>query len=153
MSHADTALLVIDVQESFRHRPYWRTDDLPDFVDRLQALIDGHARALAADSTYAWSPLDFELALIEATGNTWLYDVEVMLRDAWLSLSGGLRASVSRHSEWLAEHLAILASVRSRNALQAQRLVMAHVSFERFEDDLHAPRPAKGRAPRRRRAT
>ncbi|MBB3455349.1 nicotinamidase-related amidase [Rhizobium sp. BK313] len=41
MSHADIALLVIDVQESFRQRPYWRTDDLPDFVDRLQVLIDG----------------------------------------------------------------------------------------------------------------
>lgn len=41
MSHADTALLVIDVQESFRQRPYWRTDDLPAFTDRLQALIDG----------------------------------------------------------------------------------------------------------------
>ena len=41
MSDADTALLVIDIQESFRQRPYWRTDDLPDFVDRLQALIDG----------------------------------------------------------------------------------------------------------------
>ncbi len=111
-------------------------------LDRLQALIDEHARALAEDSTYAWSPLDFELALIEATGNTWLYEVEVMLRDAWLSLSGGLRASVSRHSEWLAEHQAILASVRSRNVTQAQRLVMAHVSLERFEEDVRAARSA-----------
>jgi GntR family transcriptional repressor for pyruvate dehydrogenase complex len=111
-------------------------------LDRLQALIDEHARALEDDSTYAWSPLDFELALIEATGNTWLYEVEVMLRDAWLSLSGGLRASVSRHSEWLAEHRAILASIRSRNVLQAQRLVMAHVSLERFEEDLRAARSA-----------
>ena len=41
MSHADTALLVIDVQESFRQRPYWQADELPEFVDRLQALIDG----------------------------------------------------------------------------------------------------------------
>lgn len=41
MSHADTALLVIDVQESFRQRPYWQTDDLPAFTNRLQALIDG----------------------------------------------------------------------------------------------------------------
>ncbi|MEF0939991.1 isochorismatase family protein [Rhizobium sp. BR 362] len=41
MSHSDTALLVIDVQESFRHRPYWQADDLPVFVDRLQILIDG----------------------------------------------------------------------------------------------------------------
>lgn len=41
MSHANTALLVIDVQESFRQRPYWQTDDLPAFTSRLQALIDG----------------------------------------------------------------------------------------------------------------
>ncbi|MCF4124538.1 isochorismatase family protein [Methylobacterium sp. SyP6R] len=37
----DTALLVIDVQESFRHRPYWDEADLPRFLDRQQALIDG----------------------------------------------------------------------------------------------------------------
>jgi nicotinamidase-related amidase len=36
-----TALLVIDVQESFRHRPYWRESDLPHFVTRLRALIEG----------------------------------------------------------------------------------------------------------------
>ncbi|HZR36074.1 MAG TPA: isochorismatase family protein [Nevskia sp.] len=40
----DTALLVIDVQESFRHRPYWSEAGLPAFVERQQALIDG-ARA------------------------------------------------------------------------------------------------------------
>jgi nicotinamidase-related amidase len=39
-----TALLVIDAQESFRHRPYWRDHDVPVFLRRLQALIDG-ARA------------------------------------------------------------------------------------------------------------
>ncbi len=37
----DTALLVIDVQESFRHRPYWDEADLARFLDRQQALIDG----------------------------------------------------------------------------------------------------------------
>jgi nicotinamidase-related amidase len=35
------ALLVIDVQESFRHRPYWCDCDVPSFIERLQALIDG----------------------------------------------------------------------------------------------------------------
>lgn len=44
MSTSKTALLVIDAQESFRHRPYWSDEDLPLFVERLQALIDG-ARA------------------------------------------------------------------------------------------------------------
>ncbi len=41
MSAADTALLVIDVQESFRHRPYYRPDDVAAFLDRLQTLVDG----------------------------------------------------------------------------------------------------------------
>ena len=41
MNSQNTALVVIDAQESFRHRPYWSADDAPAFFDRLQALIDG----------------------------------------------------------------------------------------------------------------
>jgi nicotinamidase-related amidase len=41
MSTYGTALLVIDAQESFRHRPYWGDSDVSLFVERLQALIDG----------------------------------------------------------------------------------------------------------------
>jgi nicotinamidase-related amidase len=41
MSASDTALIVIDVQESFRHRPYWSDADAPAFMQRLQTLIDG----------------------------------------------------------------------------------------------------------------
>ena len=41
MSNAGTALLVIDVQESFRHRPYWSDADVPSFLEGLQHLIDG----------------------------------------------------------------------------------------------------------------
>ncbi|MBK1663619.1 hydrolase [Rhodospirillum rubrum] len=44
MSACDTALLVIDAQESFRHRPTWHEGDAVPFVDRLQALIDGARR-------------------------------------------------------------------------------------------------------------
>lgn len=36
-----TALVVIDVQESFRHRPYWSAAEVPAFLERLQALVDG----------------------------------------------------------------------------------------------------------------
>jgi nicotinamidase-related amidase len=35
-----TALLVIDAQESFRHRPYWQADELPAFITNTQLLID-----------------------------------------------------------------------------------------------------------------
>lgn len=38
------ALIVIDVQESFRHRPYWQADELPAFLKNVQALVD-HAAA------------------------------------------------------------------------------------------------------------
>jgi nicotinamidase-related amidase len=37
----DTALVVIDAQESFRHRPYWDEADLPNYLQRQQALVDG----------------------------------------------------------------------------------------------------------------
>jgi nicotinamidase-related amidase len=38
------ALIVIDVQESFRRRPYFREEELPAFLRSLQSLID-QARA------------------------------------------------------------------------------------------------------------
>ena len=41
MSTQDTALLVIDAQESFRQRPYWDASEAAVFFDRLQALVDG----------------------------------------------------------------------------------------------------------------
>ncbi|MCX8999386.1 cysteine hydrolase [Rhizobiaceae bacterium BDR2-2] len=41
MSASKTALIVIDVQESFRHRDYWNEAALPAFVERQQALVDG----------------------------------------------------------------------------------------------------------------
>ena len=41
------ALIVIDVQESFRKRPYWRGDELPVFLKNVQSLIDrASARAI-----------------------------------------------------------------------------------------------------------
>jgi nicotinamidase-related amidase len=44
MSHAAAALIVIDAQESFRHRPYFRADRLAPYLERQQALVDGAKR-------------------------------------------------------------------------------------------------------------
>jgi nicotinamidase-related amidase len=41
MSTVRTALLVVDAQESFRHRHHWSDHDVPLFLLRLQVLIDG----------------------------------------------------------------------------------------------------------------
>ena len=38
---AHSALIVIDVQESFRHAPYWSETDLPAFKDSLLQLVHG----------------------------------------------------------------------------------------------------------------
>jgi nicotinamidase-related amidase len=41
------ALIVIDVQESFRQRPYWREDELPTFLSNLRSLIErGQAKGI-----------------------------------------------------------------------------------------------------------
>jgi nicotinamidase-related amidase len=36
-----TALLLIDVQQSFVHRPYWSAADVPAFLDKTNALVTG----------------------------------------------------------------------------------------------------------------
>ncbi|MBB5276120.1 nicotinamidase-related amidase [Rhizobium rosettiformans] len=41
MSAQDTTLIVVDVQESFRQAPYWDASELPAYIARQQALIDG----------------------------------------------------------------------------------------------------------------
>lgn len=41
MSVAGAALIVVDAQESFRHRPYFREDGALAYIERQQALIDG----------------------------------------------------------------------------------------------------------------
>lgn len=40
-----TALLVIDIQQSFQQRPYWREDDVQPFLARAQSLIDRATKA------------------------------------------------------------------------------------------------------------
>ena len=41
MSATSSALIVIDAQESFRHRPYFCDEGLAAYIERQQALIDG----------------------------------------------------------------------------------------------------------------
>jgi len=45
MTHFDSVLLVIDAQESFRQRPYWREPDAAGYVAKQQALVDGAGRS------------------------------------------------------------------------------------------------------------
>jgi nicotinamidase-related amidase len=38
-----TALLLVDIQQSFTHRPYWRGEEAATFLQRTNALIEGCA--------------------------------------------------------------------------------------------------------------
>ena len=44
MTYSTTAVLSIDVQQSFPARPYWREDDVPAFRENITRLIDGATR-------------------------------------------------------------------------------------------------------------
>lgn len=41
---ADTAVLAVDIQQSFLHAPYWRADDLLGFRDAVLRVLQGAAR-------------------------------------------------------------------------------------------------------------
>ncbi|XBS69735.1 isochorismatase family protein [Acerihabitans sp. KWT182] len=61
---AQTALLIIDVQASFLHRPYWSEENLSPFKQALAALIEGCRRqgALLADIFHDDGEWPFNLA-------------------------------------------------------------------------------------------
>ena len=53
------ALVVIDVQESFRQRPYFRAEELPEFLRNVQSLIDRAAqRGIAVVQVFHREPGD-----------------------------------------------------------------------------------------------
>lgn len=62
MSFENSALIVIDVQESFRQMPYWSEEGLSAYLARQQALIDGAVAAgipvVQIFHTRAGSPFD-----------------------------------------------------------------------------------------------
>lgn len=53
------ALIVIDVQESFRHRPFWDESEYPAFLTQLQSLIDSAStKGIAVLQVFHKSPSD-----------------------------------------------------------------------------------------------
>ena len=57
MSASETALIVVDAQESFRHRDYWDDTDVAAYIHRQQALVDGaRARGIAVVQVFHVEP-------------------------------------------------------------------------------------------------
>jgi len=67
-----SALVVIDVQQSFTRRPYWDDAEVPAFIDSLQSLVDRAERAgipilqvFHVDEVGAENAFSFESGLIK----------------------------------------------------------------------------------------
>lgn len=103
-----------------------------DFVE-LDRLLDDHAAGLRRGDEAPWDPMSFELAVVRLSGNALLIAFEESLRERWMLTWAGRTIDGHRYDEWLAEHRAVLASMRTGNVGQVQRLLVAHVNVERLE--------------------
>lgn len=102
-----SALLVIDVQQSFMHRPYWSEAGLEGFRHRLQMLIDRFQAAgqpvvqiFHVDSTDAADPFSFESGHIETLPGLNIQPTAVFHKAVHSAMFGTNPAGQSLH-EWL----------------------------------------------------
>lgn len=71
MSHSHTALLVIDVQESFRQAPYFDESGLHAYLAAQQKLIDGAEAAGIPSSRFSMSMATGPLPKTAASSAHW----------------------------------------------------------------------------------
>lgn len=82
-----SALLVIDVQQSFTRRPYWDEAELPVFLQSLQLLVNRAGKAgvpvlqiLHVDEEGAENAFSFESGLIKALPQLDIHPTEVFTK-------------------------------------------------------------------------
>jgi nicotinamidase-related amidase len=102
-----SALLVVDVQQSFEQRPYWRTDGVDAFVARVQKLIDGaKARGIPVLQVFHVEPTGvFSLAsgYVKTLEALRIEPTEVFHKDVHSALFGR-DASGKTLESWLRNH-------------------------------------------------
>lgn len=134
----NTALILIDVQESFRRRPYWREDAAQPFLARTGALIDGCGargvpvvRILHSDGPAEVSnPFAVESGFVRPLEGLAAFDHAVQFLKHRHSALVGTGLSV-----WLREHgigRLIVAGIRTEQCCET---TARHASDEGFEVD------------------
>jgi nicotinamidase-related amidase len=134
----NTALLLIDVQQSFVSRPYWSADAVPAFLDRVNALVAGCAargvpvvRIFHTDGPReAGNPFATESGLVRPLDGLVPYDA-------------ALAVEKHRHSAlvgtpllpWLREHGVRRLMVAGIRTEQCCETTTRHASDEGFEVD------------------
>ncbi len=106
-----TVLLVIDVQESFRHRPYWQPGEAAAFLANTQALIDRcRQQGIPILQVFhhepqvdARDPFHPRSGLIRALPELRLEADEVFFKEVHSALYGRTTSAVTLES-WLRDH-------------------------------------------------
>jgi nicotinamidase-related amidase len=133
-----TALLLIDVQQSFVHRPYWDSTEVPAFVERCNALLDGAAtrgvpvvRIFHTDGPRAASnPFAVESGLIRPLDGLAPFDASTTFEKHRHSALVGTGLMV-----WLHQHgirRLVVAGIRTEQCCET---TTRHASDEGFEVD------------------
>ncbi|HEX6706269.1 MAG TPA: isochorismatase family protein [Albitalea sp.] len=133
----NTALLLIDVQESFRHRPYFSAEALPAFLSRTNALLDGCAsrdipvvRILHVDEGDAANPFSIASGHVRPLAGLAPFDAAAEFHKTRHSALVGTGLSV-----WLRERgigRLIVAGIRTEQCCET---TTRHASDEGFEVD------------------
>lgn len=133
----NTALLLIDVQQSFKHRPYWAEADVPAFLARCNALVAGAAAAgvpvvqvFHTDAGPASEPFSPASGLIRPLDGLAPYDPAVTIHKHRHSALAGTELPI-----WLRERgirRLIVAGIRTEQCCET---TTRHASDEGFEVD------------------
>jgi len=154
-----TALLVIDVQESFRSRPYWQADELPAFLANTQALIDAcRARGIPVLQVLHREPGEdlsnpFHPAsgLVRSMQELTLNADEVFYKEVHSALYGRTSGGVTLE-KWLRDHGVeeiLVTGIRTEQCCETTTRHASDVGFKvRFATDATLTFPMRSRAGR-----
>ena len=105
-----SALIVIDVQQSFTHRPYWDDTEFPAFISTLQGLVDRAERAgvpvlqvFHLDERGANNPFSRESGLIKTLPQLKINPTEVFSKSVHSAMFAA-NASGQSLDYWLRTH-------------------------------------------------
>ena len=154
-----TALLVIDVQESFRSRPYWQADELPAFLANTQTLIDAcRARGIPVLQVLHREPGEdlsnpFHPAsgLVRSMQELTLNADEVFYKEVHSALYGRTSGGVTLE-KWLRDHGVeeiLVTGIRTEQCCETTTRHASDVGFKvRFATDATLTFPMRSRAGR-----
>jgi nicotinamidase-related amidase len=153
------ALLVIDVQESFRSRPYWQPEELPAFLANTQRLIDGcRERGIAVLQIFHQEPGEdvsnpFHPAsgLVRAMPELKLVADAVFYKEVHSALYGKTSGGLTLE-KWLRDHGVeeiLVTGIRTEQCCETTTRHASDVGFKvRFATDATLTFPMRSRAGR-----